>query len=219
MEHIKDYLEEDEKILWIYTRERNFLKGPITYLTFQIIFIIIASILLVPWIVNSQGPMLLIGVMLYLIFVIGIGSLIPISIRGLIMMKKRLNVDYEDLKTYHEVYAMTDRKWIQKNYHWNFARKSGFNAYPEDVLIRDVDCVSVKLAEIEAICTRKNGTIYDAYIYTSFKKDKPFAKSYLAAFLPQKFFDDFVEILVNETEINYSSELNEEKSVFTREKI
>lgn len=217
MEYIEDILHKDEKILWIYTRERNFLIGPITYVIFQIIFLIIANILLIPWILTSQGSLLLVGVILYLIFMGGIGILIPISIHGVYLMKKRLNLDYQDLRNYHEVYAMTNERWVQKNYHWNFARNSGFDAYPEDALLKDVDSVSIRLGEIDAISTRRNGKVYDTFIYTDYQRGKPFATSYLCAFLPKKYFDDFVKILVNETNINYSTDLNGSKTLFTRE--
>ena len=124
MERIKHFLQEDEYILWKKCQVKNYLiRIP---LVIFLLGIIISSIALFFWYIpNWEGTSYILytnievnPIISYLIilsvFYTAIIIALGVFIRDFKKGTKKLDLKLIDLKSYNEIYILTNKRWIQK---------------------------------------------------------------------------------------------------------
>jgi len=146
MKKIKDFLEEDETILWKYSETKNLTKDfiVVTGLSISILITIIIGMIIVSIVEDIPFTDLLIA--LYIS-----GAIIALCIIGSLSeflgVKRRLHLSFKELKKYKIKYIITDKRYIQKT-HWN--HEVDFSRYPEKSLKRHKDIVFIDIKSVEA---------------------------------------------------------------------
>jgi len=187
----KKFISNDEEILWEHSEEKDLLKEIIVHLIigiFLMIFLITVIIIIsrtLEWL--SWYVVLLLSVIPILLFV-----------RTILVAKKdysdklnKLQISRKELRNYENVYILTNKRWIQKDYDLNF--NIDISKYTKGALERKKDIVFVNLEKIQVIYTVEDKKYMIAF-YIDYDEEN-LEETYLGVWLSPEEFKKVMKIL------------------------
>ena len=189
-EKFKNFLEEDEKILWIRKQKKNLL----LIIPFGIKVGIISSFIFLILILITIILETILGIVIIIsIFVIIIWWIILYINHHINRMKKILQLSSNELRQYDFIEIITSKRYIRKSYLLNYFKD--FLKYPKNVIEQIGDIVFIKLDFIEKVI-----------VEYKFRRIVLFLKGYKPKFFndtdffiefTENDFDELLKILIN----------------------
>ena len=175
MERIKQFLQDDEYILWKKCQVKNYLiRIP---LVIFLLGIIISSIALFFWYIpNWEGTSyifytnievnpiisyLIILSIFYTFIIIVLGDFF----REFKKFSKKLDLKLIDLKSYTEIYILTNKRWIQKELNYSYLIDD--SKFSPDILcrIKDMTFIDLNYFKINSINSKKKIILHNFLLY------------------------------------------------------
>jgi ABC-type multidrug transport system fused ATPase/permease subunit len=169
LEQIKQLLTEGEDILWYYRETKSLIKEPLIHVFIGILLMVILSYLIL--VIASWLEWILWVVILLLLIPIGLFiRSILFSIKDYRDKIKTLQLSFKKLRHYECIYAITNKRWIQKDFDLN--SNVEVSDYFKETIEKFKDIVFVNLEKIEAIYTFEDKTNIIA-LYIEYNEENP----------------------------------------------
>ncbi|MFX1427285.1 MAG: hypothetical protein ACFFBE_12595 [Promethearchaeota archaeon] len=145
--NINKYLSEDEKILWYRIELVN-----LVYFIRAIVIFIVISLVMCPFInilFFQKQARITIGIMM---LVMGIIDMVLIALAGYNykLRKRRLHLEYKQLKNYEQFDIITNKRYIRRHYYLNY--KVDLSRYIFEHYIEKIDdIIFLKLENIKSV--------------------------------------------------------------------
>lgn len=148
-ELITRYLRPDEKILW-YQHKRQNLAGGI----YKIVTLLIGSFVFVPIIILlamlTSNPITL-PIVLFGVYIPIMAISISYNIIVYLTRKKRLNLNYAQLRNYEILDVLTSQRYIKRDYKFEYEEKDMDEHFENEAVKREKDLVYVDRNRIDHI--------------------------------------------------------------------
>ncbi len=180
MEIIKQFLHDDEYILWKKCQVKNYLiRFP---LVISLLGIIIISIALFFWYIPIwEGTFYVFKIEFNpIIFYLSILSIFYTAIiivlgdffREFKKSTKKLDLKLIDLKNYDEIYILTNKRWIQKELNYSFLIDD--SKFSPDILYRIKDVMFIDLNNFKIASIQKRRSQYTIFFCINNPNNKDF---------------------------------------------
>ncbi len=182
MERIKQFLQDDEYILWKKCQVKNYLiRIP---LVISLLGILITSIALFFWYIpgwegtfyifntNIEVNPIIIYLSILSIFYTGIIIVLGDFFREFKKYNKKLDLKLIDLKNYNEIYILTNRRWIQKELKYSFLIDD--SKFSPDILYRIKDVMFIDLNNFKIASIQKRRSQYTIFFCINNPNNKDF---------------------------------------------
>ncbi len=182
MERIKQFLQDDEYILWKKCQVKNYLiRIP---LVISLLGILITSIALFFWYIpgwegtfyifntNIEVNPIIIYLSILSIFYTGIIIVLGDFFREFKKYNKKLDLKLIDLKNYNEIYILTNKRWIQKELKYSFLIDD--SKFSPDILYRIKDVMFIDLNNFKIASIQKRRSQYTIFFCINNPNNKDF---------------------------------------------
>ncbi len=182
MERIKQFLQDDEYILWKKCQVKNYLiRIP---LVISLLGILITSIALFFWYIpgwegtfyifntNIEVNPIIIYLSILSIFYTGIIIVLGDFFREFKKYNKKLDLKLIDLKNYDEIYILTNKRWIQKELNYSFLIDD--SKFSPDILYRIKDVMFIDLNNFKIASIQKRRSQYTIFFCINNPNNKDF---------------------------------------------
>lgn len=170
MEGIRNYLMKDEKVLWDFSEKSNLIRGKLAHIAI-ILFLMVFFIAILIYISPTFDWMAWYVVLLLILIPISLFVIsIFLKIKNFKEKMSKLQLSLKDLLKYNNYYAITKKRWIQKNYNLNC--KIDFSKYPKGSIKQEKDVIFVDLEIIQVIYTFESHENIIAF-YVEYDKENP----------------------------------------------
>ncbi|HEY0089926.1 MAG TPA: hypothetical protein VGB37_13840 [Candidatus Lokiarchaeia archaeon] len=213
MEIIKKFLRNEEEVLWYYRETKSLIKEPLIHVLIGILLMVILSYLIL--VIASWLEWILWVVILLLLIPIGLfGRSMLYSIKDYRDKIKTLQLSFKQLRHYECIYAITNKRWIQKDFDLN--SNVDVSEYPEEAIEKFKDIIFVNLEKIEAIYTFEN-KINVIALYLEYNEENP-EETDFGVWVPLKEFHKAIDTLKKVIPLESEKEDELGEKIFLRKK-
>lgn len=200
MEEIEHFLKEDEEILWKTNYEDNIIELEFFFLVVLLIILILISFILFTVVVESKDiiPIIFVIILFSPVYGLCIGVILKES-KEIKKKGKATQCNFRQLSRYQNIYLLTNKRWIQKDYERNLNIDE--NNYSKDILEKHFDIVFVNLKHIKAIVINRDEyfttATFDFYENIVDENYSDLKVGFLVPYLPEDDFKAFIKMITN----------------------